>query len=696
MRGVKNVDRQTDQVENRLSRLGKFMQSQLGQIAKMALGFFTVVAAVNALQGALRIAVRIAQQIVSSAFEAFRVFESTKISLQAALASQLRLSGNAAENFRLMGDVADVLVNRLIDIDRQSAATFDELVMGFQTFVATGGLRMVSTLEEALQATNLIVNASRIFSRQTNQQMALLTNMRGILQGNSFQMAEVLQVIARSGAEWKEQLRTIEAQRNLLPVLRDRLSGVDLASQELGRSTDGILTSLQTIRDLLLRAVFTEIFERMKTGALSLIQAIERNRQAVNVWAQVLAQMGLAFLETGRAIFNLLVSQIGQTAIGFLLDKIFDLITALKLAEKAVNEPSLLLPQNVLHLGAAFLNAQRETNQLRLALAQVEVPQFLGGLNILNRFLGDIAANSGNANDNLKELSKNLKAIPIRGIPSLLRPGERVIPRAPFAREELHPVPGFVGEAVPPPEGIFQSSAAVAQLAGSIQILGEEFDRATMKQNFFSIGLSNLKGQVVAFSDEVAGVLVGIFQTMGNLIADAVAGVEDPLAKFFAGILGAVGNFAIQLGSFMIMLGLGLQALFTLNPVALIAIGAALVAIGGLLKGLSSRIGGTAAASGPGSTFQAGAARPTGPEQIQITLGSLNVSQGLPAAAASGSVQQSINRLNANLERIEAVPAEHVLSTGFRNRGGVEPFMSGRDRDRVRRSTFNRNPARRG
>ena len=64
----------------------------------MALGFIGVAAAVSVLGKAVSLVTRALQLLAATAFDAFRTFESTSIALQASLASQLKLSDNAATN----------------------------------------------------------------------------------------------------------------------------------------------------------------------------------------------------------------------------------------------------------------------------------------------------------------------------------------------------------------------------------------------------------------------------------------------------------------------------------------------------------------------------------------------------------------------------------------------------------------------
>ena len=230
------------------------------------------------------------------------------------------------------------------------------------------------------------------------------------------------------------------------------------------------------------------------------------------------------------------------------------------------------------------------------------------------------------------------------------------------------------------------------QLIDNLDKLGIAYEDVVVKGSKFRIGLAELEVATLNFADRVTNVLLSIFTSFGDLIADAVAGTDEPLKKFLAGLLGTLGSFAIQLGGLMILLGLGLTALFSLNPGALVAVGAALVAIGGLLKGFSSRLAGTArGGGGAGATFQQNVARPIAPQQID--LASINPQQGAPQSGAHGSAEMvdlamEVKGLVSDL-RVQAPGV--LVKDGVGENGGVAKLMNSRDNAVISRRVLNTN-----
>lgn len=108
-----------------------------------------------------------------------------------------------------------------------------------------------------------------------------------------------------------------------------------------------------------------------------------------------------------------------------------------------------------------------------------------------------------------------------------------------------------------------------------------------MAKEGFSIGLAETSKLIFDFSESARN---GLGRGIAAGIQGAVTALqkgEDAFSAFAKGFLAVLGDLSIQLGTQLIVAGLGLQALFSLNPAGAIAFGAALIAIGTLLKGFA-------------------------------------------------------------------------------------------------------------
>lgn len=86
---------------------------------------------------------------------------------------------------------------------------------------------------------------------------------------------------------------------------------------------------------------------------------------------------------------------------------------------------------------------------------------------------------------------------------------------------------------------------------------------------------------------------------IGTIVENVVKG-KSAFSNLAAGIAQVMGDLAIQIGTMMMALGIGIAAIIAggLNPVVLIAAGAGLVAIGAALKALASGADGNSVAGG--------------------------------------------------------------------------------------------------
>lgn len=106
-----------------------------------------------------------------------------------------------------------------------------------------------------------------------------------------------------------------------------------------------------------------------------------------------------------------------------------------------------------------------------------------------------------------------------------------------------------------------------------------------------------------------------IAQGVQNMAMALVKG-QNVLSAFGKSILGIFADLAIQTGTILIGIGIGLDSLFKLNGLAAVAAGIGLVAIGGVLKALSG--GGEAPGANTGVTATGGGVAFTGDTQTLI------------------------------------------------------------------------------
>lgn len=164
----------------------------------------------------------------------------------------------------------------------------------------------------------------------------------------------------------------------------------------------------------------------------------------------------------------------------------------------------------------------------------------------------------------------------------------------------------------------------ITALAQHMQDLGITLDGVGKAFGFVSSNFDNLNRQVDALAkiqagDISGGIIEGLkaitaealfsqqaFVSFGDAAGNAILGlingtetVGSSLKKFFFGLL---GDLAIQFGTFLIGIGVGINAvgfLFGISGFAAVAAGVALVALGTVLKGLAGAQGSDASTAAP-------------------------------------------------------------------------------------------------
>ena len=150
------------------------------------------------------------------------------------------------------------------------------------------------------------------------------------------------------------------------------------------------------------------------------------------------------------------------------------------------------------------------------------------------------------------------------------------------------------------------------------------------------------------------------FEAFGGALAKG----QNSFEAFGKAILASIGDFAVQIGGFMIATAIGVTqlriALQTLNPVGLFIAGAALIAIGGALKAISN-----AGATGPAGTgSQASAAGGVAAEPTSVSQE--------PVGPQGQKTSVTINVEGNILDRRESgLAIAEIIQEHFDNSSGV-------------------------
>jgi hypothetical protein len=158
--------------------------------------------------------------------------------------------------------------------------------------------------------------------------------------------------------------------------------------------------------------------------------------------------------------------------------------------------------------------------------------------------------------------------------------------------------------------GQFDEGSFSVQLSESLEGFKTTAEEVQTTMDGLDFSKPAEEAKKLAFEFKITGkqVATGISQGVQQAVKNAKSG-GNALEGFFGGFLAFIGNWAIQTGTTLIGVGLGIEALKTsivgLTGGPAIAAGIALVALGTLLSGLSSG-GSTAQAAGGGVASDVG------------------------------------------------------------------------------------------
>jgi len=170
------------------------------------------------------------------------------------------------------------------------------------------------------------------------------------------------------------------------------------------------------------------------------------------------------------------------------------------------------------------------------------------------------------------------------------------------------------------------------------------------------VGLNTFKNTTLKIAKDIStAVNNGIGRGFSTAIQEATKAMmagENALAAFAKGFIGVMGDLAIQIGTQLMIAGLGLEQLFSLNPAGSIIFGAALVAIGTIMKSFAG--GGGASSSVPSSQ-----------DSVTSPVIDESLSDGLrePSSAVNVTIQGDIFDSDATGLRL----ADILKDQGFNN-----------------------------
>ena len=283
-------------VERKVTRVGKTMDEQLGirptiaiqrtraslgmllrdmvklrsvipTVAKALISGFAITAvfsSIFAVLGTIRLAFRGVVEGIRSGIQAVGDFQKATLGLTALLSTFFAFSEDQATNFKIAGSLARDLQEELIRRNKESIANIEQLQLSLQAAIGGGLFKFVKTGREAVDVIILLSNAIAAVTTGMDQTRQLQQEVRDLFQGTlrtTAQLSNILDDVIPGGI--RKLLKEAEKTKDLAQTLGGFLGGFAIASEQFGRTLDGIKTTFQSILILFQLQVFEKVTDRI-------------------------------------------------------------------------------------------------------------------------------------------------------------------------------------------------------------------------------------------------------------------------------------------------------------------------------------------------------------------------------------------------------------------------------------------------
>jgi hypothetical protein len=255
--------------------------------------------------GGLAGAALITKQLVTDGLAVSQAYESSGIAIAALLQGTTNLVDqqgklvDASRAWQVNLRESERIQTKIAEISASTLGTDQELIGVFRTILSFGR-GQVATLDEQLTLARGLTNAAKL-QGIAGQQIEF--EARQILQLETDQGQQVLALLGLS----IEQARQYKQQGTLVQELNNRLSIYNTLADSVALTWEGLITSVETFRNLTAKEAFSETFGGLKEILKGMAEEFDRLRQQGG-FAAALGADAEQLQALGRALANVMVS----------------------------------------------------------------------------------------------------------------------------------------------------------------------------------------------------------------------------------------------------------------------------------------------------------------------------------------------------------------------------------------------------
>lgn len=308
-RGLRETGREAQRTGGRVRRTNRRFSAwgrTVATITKALISMAAVLVAFNALVTVPELLIRGLGFALIEAAKSAGEFEEAIIGLQSILATTLVFSTSPLQNFREAGLVAARAIQAIALRADELVGSLDEATKAYQVLISAGITRFTTRFRDLVDLSILLTNTVRALTPGQPFEKQISEEIRSLLTGTIRSSSVLTRLLFQGNTKaLREFLAEARRGRNIVELLRARLTGFDAAAESLSRTLNGVVTSFQSLFQIISFLALGEggILTRLLNRFADMAIEIQQNQEGVNLLA---ARFGTAVDRIVQTIFDVL------------------------------------------------------------------------------------------------------------------------------------------------------------------------------------------------------------------------------------------------------------------------------------------------------------------------------------------------------------------------------------------------------
>jgi hypothetical protein len=194
--------------------------------------------------------------IAKAALQSADAVMQTKITITALIASVMDFGASAEESFSKAVRWADVIYLKFVRLSAQSVLTTEEMLTGYQAFLAGGGAQLTKSLDDQVKISGLLSQAIFTLTGRVGVAKQQFSEMRALLAGSNVAGAQLVKWLANTeevmkAGGIKKWIEGIKTGKISVAEITKLLGAFIEAGKAQGETLSGLITSITDFAEVL-------------------------------------------------------------------------------------------------------------------------------------------------------------------------------------------------------------------------------------------------------------------------------------------------------------------------------------------------------------------------------------------------------------------------------------------------------------